>query len=842
MGDIEKEVAGAAKSEINGELGLEEEANQAEIRKGISEDEEEDDYFVNKSSDDEGWLAKARKKRILYQKVDHSKIHYLSIKKDFYIEAPDLKQMTPEEVALYRRELGGVKIRGKNCPRPLKSWGQCGIPAALLQVVTRLKFEKPTPIQAQAIPCVMSGRDVIGVAKTGSGKTLAFLLPLIRHVAAQPPLSHGEGPIGLIVAPTRELTIQIHNEAKRFCKAVNLTCTCAYGGSGVGEQIANLKRGAEIVICTPGRMIDLLAMNNGRIVNLKRVSMVVLDEADRMFDMGFEPQITRIIENIRPDRQTVMFSATFPMQVENLARKVLKQPVEITVGGNSVVASTITQFVEVRSEEGKYLRLLELLEKWYEKGSILVFVERQETVDKVFRELIRSGYKCLALHGGMDQADRDSNIADFKNGLVKLMIATSVAARGLDVKQLTLVVNFDVPNHYEDYIHRVGRTGRAGNKGTAITFITPDQDVFAPELVKAIEQWAKARAELEDPSLKKDSERLRKITNAAVPDDLRKLADGFSEKKKSGSVKFSAGSGYGGKGFKFTADENDTGMALRKLQAKEYGEETVVEEAKEESDDDGEVVVVRKVSASESMQGNKAGPAGSAGPTGPVGPAPAPAADQKPVNPDELLAEFLESAEQKAQKEGVQGPALIARLAQEKVKFLSSEVMRTATARYAQIGRVAPGQGVLGTTEKSAAAAAAAAITARLGGGVAPAVPVAPPVPEKRPPVAVPVEANSRFQCEIEINDYPQHARWKVTHKNSLTDVEEFTNTATVTKGNYFPPGRNPPEGERKLYLLIEGPDELSVRKARREIKSRLEAAALLRPDDKPAYGKYSVV
>ena len=194
-------------------------------------------------------------------------------------------------------------------PKPVQKWSQCGLNIQSLEVIKKLGYERPTAIQMQALPAIMSGRDVIGVAKTGSGKTMAFMLPMFRHIRDQRPLEGSDGPIGLIMTPTRELATQIHKEAKPFLKAMNLRAVCAYGGAPIKDQIADLKRGAEIIVCTPGRMIDLLAANSGRVTNLRRVTYVVLDEADRMFDMGFEPQVMKIFANIRPNRQTIMFSA-----------------------------------------------------------------------------------------------------------------------------------------------------------------------------------------------------------------------------------------------------------------------------------------------------------------------------------------------------------------------------------------------------------------------------------------------------------------------------------------------------------------------------------------------------
>ena len=195
------------------------------------------------------------------------------------------------------------------------------------------------------MPIIMSGRDMIGIAKTGSGKTLAFLLPMFRHIMDQPALESDDGPIAIIMTPTRELAMQIAKECKKFTRSLNLNVVAVYGGTNISEQIAELKRGCEVIVCTPGRMIDMLAANNGRVTNLRRITYVVLDEADRMFDMGFEPQVTKILDNIRPDRQTVMFSATFPRKMEDLARKALIKPIEVSIGGKSVVCKEVEQHV-----------------------------------------------------------------------------------------------------------------------------------------------------------------------------------------------------------------------------------------------------------------------------------------------------------------------------------------------------------------------------------------------------------------------------------------------------------------------------------------------------------------
>lgn len=235
-------------------------------------------------------LANKHKKELA--KIDHSSVNYAPFRKNFYVEVPELSKMKPSEVDAYKVELEGIQVKGKGCPKPIKTWAHCGISKKEMDVLKRLQFDKPTPIQCQAIPAIMSGRDLIGIAKTGSGKTLAFILPMFRHILDQPVLEDGDGPVAIIMAPTRELCMQIGKDIKKFSKSLNIRAVCVYGGTGISEQIAELKRGAEVVVCTPGRMIDMLAANSSRVTNLKRVTYIVLDEADRMFDMGFEPQVS----------------------------------------------------------------------------------------------------------------------------------------------------------------------------------------------------------------------------------------------------------------------------------------------------------------------------------------------------------------------------------------------------------------------------------------------------------------------------------------------------------------------------------------------------------------------
>ncbi|OAY69095.1 DEAD-box ATP-dependent RNA helicase 42 [Ananas comosus] len=732
----------------------------------------ENDEAPPEDEDDDEFMKRVRKtKAEKLSIVDHSKIQYPPFRKNFYIEVKEIANMKPEEVAAYRKQLE-LKIHGKDVPKPIKTWNQTGLASKILDTIKKLNFEKPMPIQAQAFPIIMSGRDCIGIAKTGSGKTLAFVLPMLRHIKDQPPVVPGDGPIGLIMAPTRELVQQIHSDIKKFTKVLGVNCVPVYGGSGVAQQISELKRGTEIVVCTPGRMIDILCTSGGKITNLRRVTYLVMDEADRMFDMGFEPQITRIVQNTRPDRQTVLFSATFPRQVEILARKVLNRPIEIQVGGRSVVNKDIAQLVEVRPESERFLRLLELLGEWYEKGKILVFVHSQEKCDSLFKELLKHGYPCLSLHGAKDQTDRESTISDFKSNVCNLLIATSVAARGLDVKELELVVNFDVPNHYEDYVHRVGRTGRAGRKGLAVTFISEEDARYAPDLVKALE-----------------------LSEQAVPADLKALADGFMAKVNQGTEQ-AHGTGYGGSGFKFNEEEDEARRAAKKAQAREYGFEE--DKSDSDSEDDG----IRKAGGDLSQAAALAAQAAALA-----------AASKVSMNPTAPL------------------PVTAAQLLSTAAGLPTVSLPGIAGLPSVTLPGMAglPIGGVAATPSEAAARAAALAAAMNLQHNLA-----------KIQADAMP----EHYEAELEINDFPQNARWKVTHKETLGPISEWTGAAITTRGQFYPPGKIPGPGERKLYLFIEGPTESSVKKAKAEVKRVLEDytnQALNLPGSAQP-GKYSVL
>lgn len=517
----------------------------------IEEEEPEEEDPEDAAQDKLRQLQMKLNKGKELQEVDHAAMEYAPFRKNFYREVSEVAALTDEQVAAIRLQMDDIKVAGADVPKPIQKWVHLGMSSVVMDTIDALGYDKPSAIQSQALPAIMSGRDVIGIAKTGSGKTVSFVLPLLRHIQDQPPLAEGDGPIGLILSPTRELALQIYRELTKFTKLMNIRACCCYGGSAIETQIADLKRGAEIIVGTPGRVIDLLAANSGRVTNLGRTTYVVLDEADRMFDMGFEPQVTKVFTQVRPDRQTVLFSATFPKRMEVLAKKILANPVEISVGGVSVVAAEITQKVELfeakhkspeEVEEAKFTRLVEVLQSASNK--VLIFVEKQASADNLLVKLLRAQHPCLVIHGGMDQVDRKHAIKEFSaaGSGVDILIATSIAARGLDVKQLDLVINYDAPSHMEDYVHRVGRTGRAGNTGTAVTFVTSRQERCVVDLVRAL-----------------------KLSNSEIPPRLDEISTKFLDKVKAGKEKLYLG--FGGRGLDNLQEIRDT---TRSLERKQY--------------------------------------------------------------------------------------------------------------------------------------------------------------------------------------------------------------------------------------------------------------------------------
>ncbi|XP_061685356.1 probable ATP-dependent RNA helicase DDX17 isoform X2 [Syngnathoides biaculeatus] len=407
--------------------------------------------------------------------------------KNFYTEHPEVQRLSQYEIEEFRRKKE-ITVKGSDCPKPVMTFQQAQFPQYVMDVLIQQNFTEPTPIQSQGFPLALSGKDMVGIAQTGSGKTLAYLLPSIVHINHQPYLERGDGPICLVLAPTRELAQQVQQVASDYGKSSRIRSTCVYGGAPKGLQIRELEKGVEICIATPGRLIDFL--ESGK-TNLRRCTYLVLDEADRMLDMGFEPQIRKIVEQIRPDRQTLMWSATWPKDVRQLAEDFLRDYIQINVGALELSANhNILQIVDVCMDNEKDHKLIQLMEEIMaeKENKTIIFVETKKRCDELTRRMRRDGWPAMCIHGDKSQPERDWVLTEFRSGKAPILIATDVASRGLDVEDIKFVINFDYPNSSEDYVHRIGRTARSTNKGTAYTFFTPGNARQARDLVRVLQE------------------------------------------------------------------------------------------------------------------------------------------------------------------------------------------------------------------------------------------------------------------------------------------------------------------------------------------------------------------
>uniref|UniRef100_A0A674N2E6 RNA helicase n=1 Tax=Takifugu rubripes TaxID=31033 RepID=A0A674N2E6_TAKRU len=386
------------------------------------------------------------------------------IKKQFYIEAESLSALMPEEVNQWRKENNNIfvddlKKEGEKrpIPKPCRTFLEAFQHyTEIMDNVKHAGFVNPTPIQSQAWPVLLSGDDLIAIAQTGTGKTLAYLLPGFIHMNGQPvPKCERNGPGMLVLTPTRELALQVDAECKKYSYK-DYKSVCVYGGGDRKAQIHKVERGVDIVIATPGRLHDL-QMN--KLINLRSITYLVLDEADRMLDLGFEPQIMKILLDVRPDRQTVMTSATWPASVRRMATSYLKDPMMVYVGSLDLTAvSSVRQKILIVSAEEKKPYLLNFLKNMEPQDKVLIFVGRKLTADDLSSDLCLYGESVQCLHGGHEQCDREEALKDFK--AIRILVATDLASRGLDVLDITHVFNYDFPKNIEEYVHRVGRTGR----------------------------------------------------------------------------------------------------------------------------------------------------------------------------------------------------------------------------------------------------------------------------------------------------------------------------------------------------------------------------------------------
>ena len=707
--------------------------------------------------------------------VDHSKMNYDYFTKNLYIESPEISKLTPEEVIEIRKTNGSILVKGKEIPKPILDFYQCGLSSKIMEVLEYKQIKKPFPIQMQAIPTIMSGRDCLGISETGSGKTLAYVLPMLRHVQSRLAgikLNNGgksykskevNGPIALILVPTRELATQICEEIRSFSNFLNIETTCLFGGSNLGNQINDLKRGVDIAVATPARLIELLCLSNGKVTNLTRTTFVVLDEADRMFDLGFEPQISKIIRNIRPQKQVAMFSATFPKQIQGMAKKILKKPVEILVGLKGQGAKNIEQHVEIIKKNKSFLRLLEILEKYIDVCTI-IFVDVQSEAIELWKELFKKGFSCCLLYGQMDQEDRIDNLEDFKKGTKNILVTTSICARGLDVPRCGLVINFRCPNHMEDYIHRIGRTGRAGKKGISYTFIDPDEeDLYAEDIIKVLE-----------------------ISNQEVSDEIKEVARNYRRKLLRGEAEKFRISGYLGRGYKFNKLEKEKKKIELKLlttgENEQFLDENELEKNKKElkllkeeednelgknKDNESQALVIRKKSLIEQHKERV-----------------------KLMRRDPKAKQIALDIGMKAAK-----AALIAGKKEEEIIPIVQDAITKALANYK------PSVSLKEGTENASKI-----------------------IEEWE---AVDNQKKHVFSCEFEINDYPSVIRNKYIKKEFLKQIGENEDVDIIQRGMACEAGKNLLPGHKPLQLLIKGKTQFSVNRAYVDLKRYFDEAAL---------------
>lgn len=349
-----------------------------------------------------------------------------------------------------------------------------GIAPNLLSRLDELKFLHPTPIQEKTIPQGIAGEDLIGIAQTGTGKTLAFCIPVIQRISVTKK-------IGLIILPTRELALQVEETFKKVGGPFKLRTAILIGGGSMSHQLRDIKQKPHVIVATPGRLIDHMDQKN---ISLHDVGILVLDEADRMLDMGFEPQLKRILSGVPSDRQTLLFSATMPEKISVIARQYMKKPLRIEVAPSGTAAERVDQEVFIVPKNEKLSLLKNILGEY--RGTILVFNRTKHGAKKIAHSIRQMGHTSAELHANRSLAQRKEALAGFKSGAYRVLVATDIAARGIDVTGIELVINYDLPDHIEDYVHRIGRTGRAGRAGKAISFAVPEQKTDIRQIEKLI--------------------------------------------------------------------------------------------------------------------------------------------------------------------------------------------------------------------------------------------------------------------------------------------------------------------------------------------------------------------
>jgi len=445
-----------------------------------------------------------------------------------------LEHMRERDWRIFKEDFN-IATKGGAIPNPMRNWKEAGLPDKLMRIVDQVGYTEPSAIQRAAIPIALQCRDLIGVAVTGSGKTAAFILPLLVYISQLPPLSvanRHDGPYALVLAPTRELAQQIEVEARKFASPLGFNTAVIVGGHSIEEQSFQMQAGAEIIIATPGRLVDCIER---RVLVLSQCTYVIMDEADRMIDMGFEEPVNKILDalpvnNEKPDselaedpnamkrglyRQTMMYTATMPTAVERIARKYLRRPAIVTIGNVGEAVETVEQRVEhIQGEERRKKRLQEILSSGEFPAPIIVFVNIKRNCDAIARDIKHMGFSAVTLHGSKTQEQREAALASLKEGRTDVLVATDLAGRGIDITDVSLVINFNMAGSIESYTHRIGRTGRAGKSGVAITF------------------WGNEDADV----LYDLKQMLMKSNISKVPEELRKHEAAQQKGKKRGEV------------------------------------------------------------------------------------------------------------------------------------------------------------------------------------------------------------------------------------------------------------------------------------------------------------------
>ncbi len=370
------------------------------------------------------------------------------------------------------------------------SFETLGLSPALLRALAEAGYAAPTPIQQQAIPPILAGHDLLGGAQTGTGKTAAFGLPMLQRLAKETPPKGPRKPRALVLVPTRELAVQVADNLKTYARHLRLNVTLLFGGVGMQPQVDNLRRGVDILVACPGRLLDHMEQGNAKLDN---VEVLVLDEADRMLDMGFLPSMKRILSRVPAQRQTLLFSATFEPRIKALAMEYLKSPVEVQVAAQNTIADTIVHRVHPVDAKKKRDLLVDILAARHTER-VLIFGKTKHGCNRLAEQLEAAGLPALAIHGNKSQAARQKALDAFKSGKTRILVATDVAARGLDIPALPLVINHDLPMVAEDYVHRIGRTGRNGLEGEAISLVAPEEGA----LLKQIQKLLKAEIAIEN--------------------------------------------------------------------------------------------------------------------------------------------------------------------------------------------------------------------------------------------------------------------------------------------------------------------------------------------------------